>query len=228
MEQWHCELQSVDSDEAGVQFVSLEGLNGVNLDLEAVSGETTLLAEGAVISGGSLKIPKGSKKEFGKIESQQPAEKAGKQTKSAKKRRDLAPMQPVVRSVLAVRVVAPDKTTTADLATLSGDIFGTGKQSPTVSLSERFSSCSYGQVSMVPYNGQTPSGVIIQDGVVEVNIGTVVNGTSYKNVHNEVIKMLRTYLGISNLPSVFNHVMLCLPSGTSGKWIAYCKCLCTH
>ena len=216
---WECELQPTDADQAGVQFVALEGISDIPLDQEAVSGETTLFAEGAVITDGKLVIPKDSKKTLGKIGKRGPAESS--KTSKTGAGRQLAPANPVSHTVLAVRVQANDGVTTANLATLSGDIFGTGKASSTSSLSERFPSCSYGEVRMLPYNGQTPSGVTIQNGVVQVQINAVVSGISSSTIHNTVVSALRTYLGISDLATVFDHVMLCLPPGTASGWIAY-------
>ncbi len=224
MEQWQCELQLADADQAGLQFVYLEGLDDMDLDAEVVSGETTILAAGAVIEDGSLKIPEGGKKTFGKIKKRGPSEKLKKEKKRIKKGRALALVQPDVRTVLVVRVRASDTTTTASLATLSGDVFGTGKASTAVSMSERFRSCSYGQMLMTPYNARTPSGVTIQNGVVEVRITTSVNGNDSVPVQNTVLSTLSSQLGISSLATVFDHVMLCLPPGTSGGWIAYGTC----
>ena len=126
---WECELQPTDADQAGFQFVALEGVNDIPLDQEAViSGETTLFAEGAVITDGKLVIPKESKKTWGKIDKRGPAE-SSKTSKTGEGGRKLVPSNPVVRTVLVVRVQANDGVTTASLATLSGDIFGTGKAS---------------------------------------------------------------------------------------------------
>ncbi len=231
MELWHCELQTADADQAGIQFVDLEGLDDINLDAEVISGETTLLAEGGVIEDGSLKVPEGGKKNFGKIDKRGPSETAKKEkSKKSKKQRELAPLVPDMRTVLVVRVRASDKSTTANLSTLSGDVFGTGKASTAVSMSERFRSCSYGEMLMTPYNARAPSGVTVQNGVVEVQITTSVTGKDSVTVQNTVLSRLRSQLGISTLSSVFDHVMLCLPSGTTGPsgtsagWIAYGTC----
>jgi hypothetical protein len=134
----------------------------------------------------------------------------------------------VARKVLVVRVLAPDRTTTADPATLSGDFFGTGKVETAVSMRERLRSCSYGEIDLNPFSGSTPSGAVIQNGVVEVQIGTAVNGQGSQAIQNLVLATLRNNLGISTLSNTFDHVMLCLPWGTVGPgavptqaWIAY-------
>ncbi len=224
---WRCELQPADAQQAGVLFVDLEGVDDIDFDTQAVSGLTTLFAEGAVIANGTLKIPKSAKKTFGKIEKRGPAEsgkkqkpKATEQQEIAGANRKLAPLKPV-RKVLAVRVVASDATTTASLVTLEGNIFGTGTASSPVSMSERFGSCSYGQTLMTPYIGQTPANVAINNGMVQVQISTSVAGKDSFAVEDLVESALMTFLNIPNLASVFDHVMLCLPPGTSGGWIAY-------
>ena len=221
LDRWECELQSADADQAGVVFVSLEGLNDTELDIQAVSGQTTLFAEGAVIADGSLSVPKGSKKTLGKVDKRGPAASSKKSKKATKKGRNLVPLAPVYREVLVVRVNAMDANTTADLPTLAGDVFGIGRDPTYVCLSERLNSCSYGETQAIPYNGVTPSGVTIQNGVTEIGVDTVVTGTLANVVHNTILRNLRVALGIPNLSSVFDHVMLCLPPGTLGTWIAY-------
>lgn len=221
-DRWECELQPDDADEAGVLFVNLEGLDDTELDMEAVSGQTSFFAEGAVIADGRLSVPKGSKKNLAKIDKRGPAETSKKSKKGSKKGgRKLVPLGPVVREVLVVRVNALDASTTADMATLAGDVFGIGRETTYVSLSERLNACSYGETQVTPYNGVTPNGVTILNGVTEIGINVTVNGTLANSVHNTVLRDLRVALGIPNLASVFDHVMLCLPPGTLGTWIAY-------
>ncbi len=222
-EYWHCELQSSDASETSTRFVVLEGLDDLDLDAEAISGRTTLLIEGAVIADGRLKAPEGAVRKFGKVEKRGPSEanKKRKQEGEGKQARQLAPLQTDMKKVLAVRVKAPDSTTTASLETLRGDIFGIGQGETAVTLSERFKSCSYGQVLMTPYSGQTASGFTVENGVVEIEISTLVSEQDSHTIKNAVTQALSSLLGISDLSAQFDHVMLCLPPGTSGGWIAY-------
>ena len=114
---WECELQGTDADLAGVRFVTLGGLDGLDLDAQAVSGITTLMAGDAVISDGKIKIPQGAKKILGKAEKRGPAAKKKKSEES--KRRVLASLDTTTvddKIVLALRVTAPDATMTADAA----------------------------------------------------------------------------------------------------------------
>jgi hypothetical protein len=215
----------------------LEGFNESSLDAELTSGQTTFFAEGAVITNNgpsaTLVVPVDGRKTIRRIDKRGPAE-ASKMGKSTKKGgaggRRLAPGDIISRKVLAVRVAASDGVTTADLATLGGNIFGTGLGSSAVCMRERFLSCSYGELQMNPYSGTTPSGVVIQDGVVQVQIGTSVNRQASTTIQNTVLAALGNYLGISqsNLPNTFDHIMLCLPWGTMGpsavptqSWLAY-------
>ncbi len=228
--EWRCELQPSDAEQAGVLFVDIDGIQDMDLDTEAVSGLTTLLAEGAIIANATIKIPKGAKKTISKIERRGSSmannkrnEKTNNPQTNANRPRNLSPLELDVRRVLGVRVVASDATTTANLTTLGGNIFGTGATGSLVNMVERYTSCSYGLISMTPYNGQVPSSVNIKDGMVEVSIGITVTGIARNTVADAVIAALRTSLGISDLPSVFDHVMLCLPPGTAGDWIGYGK-----
>jgi hypothetical protein len=225
-EYWQCELQSSDVTQTGTLFVNLRGLADLNLDAAATSGRTTLLVDGAFITDGILNAPVGSRRQFGQINKRGPAEAKKRRNNNGSSIggigvRNLAPLVSDARTVLAVRIKAPDSTTTASLDTLRGDIFGIGRDSTAVNLKERFNSCSYGQMVMNPFIGQTTSGYVVDNGVVEVQISTLVTGQSDTIVKNAATAALFTLLGIADLSSKFDHVMLCLPPGTTGGWIAY-------
>ena len=74
---------------------------------------------------------------------------------------------------------------------------------------------------MNPFSNQTTSGYVVDNGVVEVQISTLVTGQSDTIVKNAATAALSALLGISDLATAFDHVMLCLPPGTTGGWIAY-------
>ena len=74
---------------------------------------------------------------------------------------------------------------------------------------------------MNPFSGQTNFGYVIDNGVVEVSINKPVTGQSFTNVKNTATAALSNLLGISDLSTTFDHVMLCLPPGTTGGWTAY-------
>ena len=72
LEKWQCELQGFDADLLGSRWVDVEGLD--DEDFEKIkSGTTTLLADGAALDDGKLKVPKGAEKTLGTAEKRGPA-----------------------------------------------------------------------------------------------------------------------------------------------------------
>eukprot|EP00592_Proboscia_alata_P016471 CAMPEP_0194392704 /NCGR_PEP_ID=MMETSP0174-20130528/122887_1 /TAXON_ID=216777 /ORGANISM="Proboscia alata, Strain PI-D3" /LENGTH=390 /DNA_ID=CAMNT_0039188301 /DNA_START=156 /DNA_END=1325 /DNA_ORIENTATION=- len=134
-----------------------------------------------------------------------------------------------VKKTLAIRVKAPDAETTSSAMLIKDKIFGTAGD--TVNLSERYNTCSYGELTFEPYVGTTSGGmnvdgvalvtinVNVSDGVAEVTISVDVSGQSNYNIQNAVTTAAAEQIG--NLSQEFDYVMLCLPPGTSGGWIAY-------
>jgi len=116
------------------------------------------------------------------------------------------------KSILAVRVVAPDATTTSSVAAISDSIFGTNGDP--VNLKSQYAVCSNNLLSFNPTTNSQAT-----NGVYQVTISQTVTGIADSTVRNAVTSQLTSDLG--NLPSQFDHVMLCLPAGTSGSWIAY-------
>ena len=225
---WQCELQSSDIKQTGITFVDLdEGLGDLNMDAAVISGRTTLLVEGASIADGVMTIPPGSKRQYGKIDKRGPAEAKKRQKEKSKSSksgigvRKLTPVEPDTRTVLAVRVTAPDSRMAASADTLRGDIFGIGRSDTSVNLKERFKSCSYGQTLVNPFVGQTNSGYVVDNGVVDLSISKSVSRQSFTTVMNTAIDALSKLLGIADLASAFDHVMFCLPPGTTSGWIGY-------
>jgi hypothetical protein len=127
-----------------------------------------------------------------------------------------------IRKVLAVRVQANDSSPGSSLSEIGDKIFGTDGDA--VNLVERYDSCSFGQLVMQPYDGVTAKGESILNGVIEVDIDMNVNGADDGDVMDAAITAAAARLG--NLPDQFDHVMFCLPPGTSGDWIAYGKFYC--
>ncbi len=222
LEKWECELLDRDAANAGKRFVEIEGLDDSDFD-GISSGVTTLFAEGSVLSNGKLLIPKGQKITIGTIEPRGPA--ARKKMEKQKNRggtqqqRRLAPLIVDERLVLAVRVEANDSTTNSSSATIADKVFGISGDAS--NLSERYESCSYGEVLMKPFVGTTTTGISIQNGVFQITIPDNVLGVQNVGVRNSVVQALTQQLG--DLPSQFDHVMLCLPHGTVNNWLAYSK-----
>lgn len=222
IEQWQCELQEEDAINAGRMFVDLEGMEEEEFK-SIESGANTLYSEFATISDGKLKIPKGASKSIEKATKRGPAdkEKGTKKSKGATKNgRNLAP-QVDARKILAVRIQANDSTTASSVATIGDEIFG--NNGDVVNLRERFQTCSYGEMLMEPFEGTTTTGEIITGGVVNIVVDTNVNGADDGDVKDAAVAALTERFG--DLPSQFDHVMLCIPPGTSGGWIAYGKSL---
>lgn len=214
MEQWQCELQDEDAANAGRMFVDLEGID--EEELNAIeSGSRTLYSEFAVIADGTLKIPKGAAKSIERAAKRGPAEKekSNKGKGIPKNGRNLAPVV-TTRRVLAVRIQANDRTTSSSEDIIRDKIFGT--YGDEVNLRERFQSCSYGEMLIEPVETQKISG-----GVFTIRVNTTVNGTGDAVVREATLSALSAALG--DLPSQFDHVMLCIPPGTSGSWIGYGK-----
>ena len=118
-----------------------------------------------------------------------------------------------VRSVLVIRVVAKDAATAATEAQLSSQIFGgTG-----FNLKSGFARCSYNQLLFEP-QANTIAG---PDGIHTTFLPNVtVNGVSDATVRNAVLAQATAELG-AHPRLLADHVMLCLPPGTAGGWIAY-------
>ena len=81
-------------------------------------------------------------------------------------------------------------------------------------LKSQMEACSYGQLTISPYNGNGISG-----GVVDVTISTAPSA-GRKAMENAAYAQAETQFG--NLESQFGLVLFCLPPG-SGDWLAYGK-----
>jgi hypothetical protein len=121
-----------------------------------------------------------------------------------------------VKTVLVVRIIAKDARTTATEAQLADDIFGTNGDG--WNLKSGYDQCSYGQLKFEPLTTHTKVG---PDGIYTVSIpNTAVKGVADSKVVNAALAQVTADLGVS--PNLLaNHVMFCLPPGTSGSWIAY-------
>jgi hypothetical protein len=211
-------------------FVSLEGLGDQELeDSKVISGKTTFQASGTeILPNGKLLIPSNSKRQFGSAPPRGPGSNIGNGGGDSDNTNRKRGLQAVQKTVLAVRINAPDVSTTPDVADISDSIFGTTGDS--INLKERFDSCSYGQLTFEGYEGTTSSKVEIPGtkfavGVVEVDIDENVIGATNPDIIRDAALTVATEL-LGDLPSQFDHVMLCIPPGTIGGWIAYGKSHC--
>jgi hypothetical protein len=119
------------------------------------------------------------------------------------------------KRVLVIRAIAADQSTTASESTLSDDIFGT--LGDAVNLRSQYSQCSDGKLQFQPLTTNTLVGT---DGVYTVNLPTtIVSGASDSTIRDAMVNQATADLG--TLTNIADYVMLCLPPGTSGGWIAY-------
>ena len=122
-----------------------------------------------------------------------------------------------VAGVLVIRVVAFDRSTTASEAQLSDDVFGT-LGGDTVNLKSQVEQCSSGNLRI---SASSFSSMIGSDGVYTVQLpSTVISGANDRLIVNSVLDKLSSDFGWP-LNQLAHFVMICLPPGTAGNWIAY-------
>jgi hypothetical protein len=193
----------------GHYFVPIVGLETASLrGIE--SGVSTLSSAGAMFAEGALQIPQGASVEIGSIDDYIENGEGSdvlrwRRLRSRQKSRRLGAFGQ--RKVLVVRGDAYDRSTSANMATLSNNIFGT--LGDKVTLVSQYEKCSYGKLTFEPYDGS---------GVVEVDINDYVDGADKFEVQDAMADAASEMFG--DLSEQFDHVMLCLPPGTGG-WIAY-------
>jgi hypothetical protein len=121
----------------------------------------------------------------------------------------------VVKKVLVLRIEASDKSTTASETQLADDVFGAAGD--VLNLKSQYNQCSYGQLQFEPV---TSNAIIGSDGVYTVSLPTtVVTGAADNPIAWAAVNKAQAELG--TLTNIANHVMVCMPPGTSGGWIAY-------
>ena len=125
------------------------------------------------------------------------------------------------KETLALWVQAADASTSTtprgSTGSISDEIFGT--HGDNVNLRSQYNSCSFDQVDFFPATGASTNGPVVSEGVFDVQISETVAGVDNSIIRSAVQSAATTQLG--NLPAQYNHVMMCLPPGTSGGWIAY-------
>jgi hypothetical protein len=95
---------------------------------------------------------------------------------------------------------------------MSNYVFGTNGDKST--LKSIYSACSMGKLTMTPATG---SGIV--NGVAEIVLTENISGMDSYTVDNRVATEATAKFG--SLSQNFDHVMFCLPPGTSGGWLAY-------
>jgi hypothetical protein len=120
------------------------------------------------------------------------------------------------KTVLVIRAECQDSRTTATEQELADDIFGNNGDE--VNLKSQFNACSDSKLQFVPL---TTNALVGTDGVYTVKLPkVVVNGVNDGALLAEITNAASTSLGVK-LDNIADHVMVCLPPGTDGSWIAY-------
>lgn len=200
-----CELQGEDREAVGKYFVPVNGIETSELE-NIVSGDTTLMATDATIMDGEMWLPAGASIEL------------GSNGENDRRRRLQTLRQEGIKKVLVVRADAKGSSTTASAATLSDKIFGT--RGDTNTLKSQYMDCSHGKLELQPYVGMTEGGTFVRDGVLDVSLDLNVPGSVRYTVEDAMEEAATKLVG--SLSKQFDHVMLCVPPGSSdGNWVAY-------
>ncbi|KAI2504195.1 Gametolysin peptidase M11 [Fragilaria crotonensis] len=184
------------------------------------SGVTTLFASNSVIddSTDELIIPTGETIKLGRRNK----DKRGSTTTRGSGSLDPTDMiwnrnlaSVVVRKDLVIQIKAADAATTASESQLADDVFGAAGDA--LNLKSQFNQCSYGQPHFEP---TTSNALVGTDGVYTVSLpSTTVTGAADNPIAWAAVDKATAELG--DLTSIADHVMRCMPPGTSGGWLAY-------
>lgn len=110
------------------------------------------------------------------------------------------------KTILAVRVIAKDRSTSGSESFLSDQIFGT--KFDLVNLKSQFAACSHNELVFVPAQGP-----YINDGVITVRVNKSTKDGDDK-MTNTITAELNKLFGVSSPSKIADHIMYCLPSGT--------------
>jgi hypothetical protein len=198
-DEFKCALHPSDRGAAGRHFVDIEGIDTAQL-LNVTSGETTMEVEGAIIVDGAYTAPAGASVHFGTVETRRRLGKSEGQKK-----------------ILVVRAETAGGNTISRKEDIVDAVFGT--YGNTVSMRSQYLGCSHGKLDILPFEGQTENGYTVTDGIIEVSIDEDYRGQTRYVAEEGLTNAAEELVG--DLSSQFDHVILCLPPGTSGGWVAY-------
>lgn len=116
------------------------------------------------------------------------------------------------KTMLALRVIAGNAETTATSSEISSAWFGTNGDDA-VNLKSQYSACSFNKLTCNPADQGDSSSKGVYTVTITNNVGSD-NGL----IRDAAVDAATADLG--NLPSQFDHVMVCIPPG-SGSWLAY-------
>ena len=118
------------------------------------------------------------------------------------------------KKVLVIRVDAQDSSTTATEAQLGDDIFG--QAGDLVNLKSQYLKCSHDQLNFTALESKTEVGT---DGIYTLTLPEDVRGQKDNPIVWRIVNQAQSELG--DLRSIADHVIVCMPAGTAGGWIAY-------
>mmetsp|Transcript_578 Transcript_578/g.701 ORF Transcript_578/g.701 Transcript_578/m.701 type:complete len:254 (+) Transcript_578:372-1133(+) len=116
-------------------------------------------------------------------------------------------------SILVLRGNGIDSRMTYAVEELSDSIFGTSGDP--INLRSQYSACSYNQVIFKP---TTRDGTL--NGVYDVTLKRSIIGSWDSDITNAMVNQAERNFG-TKLTKFVNYVMICIPPGTRGNWIAY-------
>jgi len=117
------------------------------------------------------------------------------------------------RTMLSVRISAADGATTSTEAKMSDTWYGTDGDA--VNNRSQYNACSNGDLMFEPVVNPGLS----MNGIYTIKITNTVIGANKYIIEQAALAQVTANLG--NCWELADHVVLCLPGGTSGVWIAY-------
>lgn len=223
---WECEL--LDSSARILTLEGLDDLDTPEIINEFQSGLSEIIIPGGVIGESSIFIPPSARIQVDNIKSHRMLGENHNATGNFLEDQARRLVRGT-RRVLAIRVIDKDGvSTTSRPSEMREKIFG----SKGYNLVTQFNACSYGKLRFAPtgaLEGNSPR--LATTGVYEVRLPVSTKGMTEGWVREQVTRQLRKDFGETALPkgyrnyqtdesSPFDHVMYCLPPGTSGSWIA--------
>jgi len=127
-------------------------------------------------------------------------------------------------SVLIVRVVASDATTTASESQLANSVFGNDNANPqSVNMRSQYQACSHGKLNFIeaPDRNGRSSRTRIRKGATTLYIENVSTTRGYSVMENAITMALGDEFGVSSPRQLASHVMYCLPPNTFANGVAY-------
>ncbi|GFH56166.1 hypothetical protein CTEN210_12642 [Chaetoceros tenuissimus] len=202
----HEEEQIECYDESTSQFVSLSAFESHILEMvksgTIESGAATLMQEGAYFDDENRRLVLNGDAHSDSLTIE------AKSIDHETRRRKLVTG---TKSFLALRVEAADVSTSSTESEISDSWFGTSGDP--LNFKSQMEACSYDKYQVVPASDATHSG-----GVASVTISNTVTGASDNEIVNAAITAASS---LGSLYSDTDHIMVCVPPGTNGGWIAY-------